>query len=85
MGGESPRVEAGEPEVKHFDEVVTVEPEDGPPYDEVVHRNAQGEIYCFHSPLEHGPIHCDVCTMSGTRIWVGDEVYVEIQSEENPK
>jgi hypothetical protein len=36
----------------------------------VVHRNAQGEVYCFHSPLEHGPVRCDLCETPGTRVYL---------------
>jgi hypothetical protein len=36
----------------------------------VVHRNADGEVYCFHSPLEHGPVRCDLCQTPGTRVYL---------------
>jgi hypothetical protein len=36
----------------------------------VAHRDANGDIYAFHSPLEHGPIHCEVCEVPGARIWL---------------
>ena len=36
----------------------------------VIHRNAAGEVYCFHSPLEHGPVHCDFCETPGNRVYL---------------
>lgn len=34
----------------------------------VVHRDATGEPYCFHSPLETGPVHCTLCETPGARV-----------------
>lgn len=34
----------------------------------VVHRDATGEPYCFHSPLASGPVHCALCETPGTRV-----------------
>jgi hypothetical protein len=34
----------------------------------VVHRDATGEPYCFHSPLESGPVHCTLCETPGVRV-----------------
>lgn len=36
----------------------------------VVHRNVEGVIYCCHSPLEHGPVHCTFCSTVGNRVYV---------------
>jgi hypothetical protein len=36
----------------------------------VVHRNAEGVIYCCHSPLDNGPVHCDLCETPGFKVWM---------------
>jgi hypothetical protein len=40
----------------------------GPDRMVVVHRDVSGEPYCFHSPLETGPVHCTLCETPGTRV-----------------
>ena len=35
----------------------------------VTHRNAEGAIYAFHSPLENGPVRCALCE-TGTRVYL---------------
>lgn len=36
----------------------------------VAHRDVNGKVYAFHSPLEQGPVHCDLCEKPGTRVWM---------------
>ena len=39
----------------------------------VVHKNADGEVFCFHSPLERSPVHCDLCETPGTRVYLEEQ------------
>lgn len=41
---------------------------DGDSRDVVVHRNAAGATFAFHSPLERGPVHCEICEAPGSRV-----------------
>jgi hypothetical protein len=53
-----------------FDEIEEMEfREDSKITSLVVHRNTEGVVYCCHSPLEHGPVHCDLCE-TGTRVYL---------------
>ena len=54
-----------------FDEVVELDlDEESNVTSLVVHRNAQGQVYAAHSPLEYGPVDCSLCRTPGTRVWV---------------
>ena len=36
----------------------------------VTHRNANGDVYAFHSPLEDGPVRCEWCETPGNRVYL---------------
>jgi len=53
-----------------FDEVVQVELDDASRIDLVLHSNAAGLLFAWHSPLERGPVHCELCETPGTRVYL---------------
>lgn len=52
-----------------FDEVITAYVH-GRDRDIVMHRNAEVEVFAFHSPLERGPIRCEICETPGSRVYI---------------
>ncbi len=51
-----------------FDEVIEVHWDDIP-RDLVIHRNPQGEVFAWHSPLDAGAVRCSICE-SGARVYI---------------
>jgi hypothetical protein len=54
-----------------FDRVAEIELGDRA-FDCVVHLDADGQPYAFHSPLQRGPVSCSLCETPGTRVYVPD-------------
>ena len=56
----------------HFDEAVRVDWHDGTITDLVIHRDAAGEAYIYHSPLdETKTLVCSICN-SGARVYIAE-------------
>jgi hypothetical protein len=54
-----------------FDEVIFLWTDERE-YTLVTHRNAAGEVFAWHSPLDDGPVCCSICE-SGARVYLNTE------------
>ena len=58
-----------------FDEVISMEidlPGLSEPMDLVTHRDPDGKLFAWHSPLAHGTIKCSICE-GGARVYMRTE------------